>query len=247
MGFVRRALWLALAVLAPWNPWLTPSRAQGPFGSTPRFDLSGRIQLDEADAAARTHLERVKAFVANEQWDEAVETLRLVSENHGEKVIELPPWQYISVRDYCHLQIAGLPPQALQLYRDRVEPQARKWYEQGVAQRDAGPLLAVVDHLFCSSWGDDALYALGEMALEQGDHGNARGYWQKILPLSHWAEAAPPAAQTAGTPTWLVYPDSDLELAGVQARLLLVMIMEQDTELAREALAEFARQWVHVE
>ncbi|MEX0713075.1 MAG: PQQ-binding-like beta-propeller repeat protein [Pirellulales bacterium] len=247
MGFVRRALWLALAVLALSNPWLGRSQAQGPFSPPTRFELSGRIQLDEADAAARTHLERVKAFVANEQWDEAVETLRLVSENHGEKVIELPPWQYISVRDYCHLQIAGLPPQALQLYRDRVDPQARKWYEQGVAQRDAEPLLAVVDHLFCSSWGDEALYALGELALEQGDHGNARGYWQKILPLSHWAEAAPPAAQTAGTPTWLVYPDSDLELAGVQARLLLVMIMEQDTELAREALAEFARQWGHVE
>ncbi len=35
--------------------------------------------------------------------------------------------------------------------------------------------------MFCSSWGDDALLALGEMALEQGQYGAARGYWERIL------------------------------------------------------------------
>ena len=61
--------WLVAGVVA---------HAQSPFLA--RFELSDAVQVDEADAAARTHLERIKALLANEQWDEAVETLRQVTE-----------------------------------------------------------------------------------------------------------------------------------------------------------------------
>ncbi|MGH7192204.1 MAG: hypothetical protein ACREJM_01580, partial [Candidatus Saccharimonadales bacterium] len=192
--------------------------AQGPFLA--RFELSEAVQVDEAEAAARTHLEQVKALLANQQWDEAVETLRQVTENHGGKVLAVSPWRFISVRDYCHLQIASLPGEALKLYRERVDAQARGWYEAGVRQRDAELLRRVVDLLFCSSWGDDALLALGDLALERGELGNARGAWEKILPARYWSHLTP-AVQADGSGTWLVYPDSDLELAGVRARLLL--------------------------
>ena len=55
--------------------------------STSPAEISGSVSLDEADSAVRAHLERVKAYVSEGQWDEAVETLRQVMENHGRKVI----------------------------------------------------------------------------------------------------------------------------------------------------------------
>jgi len=229
---VMVASWLASAS--------TPARAQGTF--TPRVDLSDAILVDEADAATRTHLERAKAFIADEQWDEAVEILRQVTESHGGKVLPVSPWRFVSVRDYCHLQIASLPPAALELYRSRVDDRAQQWYEDGLRRRDAGRLRDVVDQLFCSTWGDDALLALGDLALEAGSTGEARGYWEKILPPDYWARLAPAVVQTNGSPVWLLYPDSDLDRAAVRARLLLAIILDGDLKSARQALEPFRRE-----
>ncbi len=146
-----------------------------------QFELSGSVHLDEVDSTVRAHLERVKAYVADGQWDEAVETLRQVMENNSGKVINLTGRRYINLADYCHQQIASLPPPALKLYRQRVDPLAEKWYEQGIATRNAALLANVVDQLFCSSLGDDALLALGEIALEEGRPSIARDYWERII------------------------------------------------------------------
>ncbi len=146
-----------------------------------QFELSGSVHLDEVDSTVRAHLERAKAYVADQQWDEAVETLRQVMENSAGKVIHLTGRRYVSLADYCQLQIASLPAPALALYRQRVDPQAEKWYAEAVAQRDPALLSAVVDQMFCSSVGDKALLALGELALEQGRPSIARGYWERIV------------------------------------------------------------------
>lgn len=147
-----------------------------------QFELSDTVHLDEADSGTRAHLERVKAYIADGQWDEAVETLRQVMETQGRKVVAAAPGRYVSVADYCHLQIAALPPQALKLYRDRVDPLAGKWLEDSRAVRDDGKLRQLVEQMFCSSWGDDALWALGEICLERGEHAAARAYWEALVP-----------------------------------------------------------------
>ncbi len=165
--------------------------ARAQFISAP-LELSSSIDLDEADSTVRAHLERVRAFVADRQWDEAVETLRQVMENHGSKVIPLTPTRYLNVTDFCHVQIAALPDDALNLYRQRVDDLARNWYEEGLANRDTGRLSDVVDQLFCSSWGDDALWSLGEMELERGNYGAARYHWQRLIEM-------PPARVPADT------------------------------------------------
>ena len=94
-------------------------------GMPSSIELSDSVQVDEADSATKTHLERVRAFAANEQWDEVIETLCQVMESQGEKVVglELRPYMqpylrlpsyglkhYLSVRDYCQIQLANLPP-----------------------------------------------------------------------------------------------------------------------------------------
>jgi outer membrane protein assembly factor BamB len=222
------ALAVAFFVIGPRSA----SAQVGVVGHTGEFELTDAVQLDRADNATLASLERAKAHLADRQWTEAVETFRQVMENANHMLLGVTPQRYVSVRDYCSLQLAAMPHEPLSLYRSRVDPLARKWYEEGVATLNRVPLVNVVEHAFASSWADKAMLALGELALESGDYASARWYWERILP------ASPPA----GTPrTWPAYPDTKLDLAAVRARLVLVSILEGSAARAREELAQFVR------
>jgi len=197
-----------------------------------QFELSETVQLDRADGAALVRLERAKECLAAHQWDEAVETLRQVMENSEGKLLAVTPWRYVNLTDACQMQLAAMPPEALRLYRRRVDPLAQKWYEEGLARRDVKSLNNVIQQSFASSWGDKALMALGEMHLEEGDFCAARWCWERILPAK-----APPGEVNA----WPGYPDSALDPAAVLARLVLVSILEGSPERAREELSAFVR------
>jgi outer membrane protein assembly factor BamB len=222
---------LGLVVLV----WLSTRSAVAQFGPLAvgsQFDLADTVQLDRADSTTLAHLERFKACLADRQWDEAIETLRQLTENSEGKLLGVTERRWIGLADYCQMQLAALPPQALKLYRSRVDPVAEKWYEEGIARRDRRLLGLVVQKAFASSWGDKALLALGEIALESGQYGAARRAWQRILP----AEPPPGAAQS-----WPGFPDTHLDLATVRARLVLVSILEGDAARAREELAQMVR------
>lgn len=148
-----------------------------------RVELSSNVELDEADAVTRGHLERVKRLIADGQWDETIETLRQVSDQRGDKVIALAPTYYVRIRDYCHRRFAAMPADALAIYRGQVDGQAKQWFEAGTERRDEATLHRIVDHFYCSSYGDDALWLLGEMALERGDYGAARSYWEQLIEM----------------------------------------------------------------
>lgn len=299
-GLVRRILGsprstaLAVCSLAALLVFscVAPCRAQFAFGGPPsRFELSDSIDVPEVDTAAKARLEQAAAFVADGQWDEAIEALLQVMENDPGRVIAVSERRYTSVREYCQLRLAALPAEALKIYRTRVDAQAKKLYDEAIAGRDAGALRRVVRQFFCSSWGDDALFALGEISLEAGNHGAARGCWETLIEtpplavprgafekalaaegvsdadrerLAHWYRpdsAAPPADyvlradlplddavryelvdfwNTLGVaPVRLAYPRSDLSLAEVRARLVLVSILEGSSDRARGELAAF--------
>jgi outer membrane protein assembly factor BamB len=202
------------------------------LSSSGQFELSEQVQLDRADNAVLTNLGRAKACLDDHQWAEAVETLRQVMESSGGMLIAVTDRRYISVRDYCHLQLSQMPAEALALYRSRIDPVARQWYEDGVRRLDRQSLLNVVEQAFASGYGDQALLALGEMSLESGDYGSARTCWERILPVR------PPDGTSN---TWLAYPDSRIDRAAVLARLVMVSILEGATERARSELAQFVR------
>jgi len=237
----------------------SPARAQ--WGQPISGDLSAAIRVDEVDSSARALLERVKAHVAEKQWDEAVETLREVMERQRSKLIRLDDSRYIPIREYCQMRLAELPPAGRALYRSRVDPLARRWYEEGIAERDTALLRRVVDQLFLSSWTDKALLALGEIALEEGDYPQARWCWERISPelrtpdgrplwlnlraASEMRVALEPAAQAKGVipspAQWLAYPDTQLNLADIRARLVLASILEGSLARARIELDDLNR------
>jgi outer membrane protein assembly factor BamB len=227
---VSATLWLAVgAQRVATAQFLTPLS---------HFELSDTIRVDAADSTARTHLEQVKTFLADQQWDESIETLLGVMEGHGQRVVEVSDGRYLSVREYCHIQLAGLPPEALALYRGRVDAEAEKLYTLGIQTRDEALLSRVVERYFASHQGDNALLALGEIALGRGDFGSARDYWQQILPNPE---------SKSGQPTRLAYPDSEIPPAAVHARLVLDSILSGDALEAEQELESFAERFPDAE
>ena len=257
-----------------------PAMAQ-PIFQPPPAELSPEVRLEQASNATRTHLERVEAFISGGQWEEAIDSLLSVVESDGDQMIaahgeEAPDAlfaRYVTVRRYCQMQIAnyaGKAPAALELYRRRVDPLAERWFTEALAERDESLLRRLVEQMFCSSFGDDALLHLGEWCLRQGQYTDARYFLESLHPALRAPSAAQPIFQVEpGAPLWLairnlpldeywdelqpvlhnaakpvdalVYPDTTIDLAEIRARLVLVSILEGSLERARIELALLGR------
>ncbi len=160
---------------------VSPSSLLGQFSSGP-VELSSSVSLDEVDSSVRTSLERVNAYIADGQWDEAVESIRRLMEGSS-KMIAISPNRFVSLADYCQVQLAGLPVEGLTLYRERVDASAQGLYDDAIARRDPSLLGQLVDTMLSSSVGDDALFALGEIELERGHYSAARNAWEALIEL----------------------------------------------------------------
>ena len=189
--------------------------------------------LEELDSSGAAHLERARRFLAESQWEEAVEAIRRVQEGSGENLIQVDSAQpiadferFVPAATYCQWRLAALAndaPPALEHYRRLVDPLAEQWYRAGLADRDQRLLARVVHQAFASKWGDDALLALGDLALARGEPSVARAAWQRIRPE---------LARSPGE----AFPDSDLPAASVQSRLILASVLEGSLDRARAEL-----------
>ena len=63
-----------------------------------------------------------------------------------------------------------------------VDGQAERWYREGQRERDRALLRRVVDQAFCSSWGDDALELLGDLAFQDGRFAEALATYRQLVP-----------------------------------------------------------------
>jgi outer membrane protein assembly factor BamB len=228
------------------------------------------VELDEIDGPARSQREQVQAYLTAGQWAEALLVLQQLMDNDGDRLVMLDAARHVTVRENCHRQIAALPQDALATYRRTVDSTAGRMYEEAMASRDMARLSAVVDDFFASRWGDDALWALGELALERGWYSAARAYWEQINPKARFVRSLPAGRMAladgrhmdavSGTDVALppgrdgsdaiAYPDSDRDVAEVRARLVLVSILEGAIVRAREEYQAFrelhpqARGWL---
>lgn len=198
-----------------------------------RYRLSESVQVERADSAVQQALEQARAHLAARQWEEAVDVLARVAETSGNKLVALNEWRFLGAGQYWQIQLASLPPEALAVYRSRIDPLAQGWYERGIASRDRRLLEHVVERALASRWADKALLALGEIWLEEGNYAAARAAWERILPLAPTADAKVP-------PTWPGVAQTDLDLASVRARLVLASILEGSIPRARQELKQLA-------
>ncbi len=179
----------------------------------------------------------IEDYLAEKRWSEAIEVLQEIAQTDGRMLVQAQPGTaggsavYLNVATRCNILLSRLPAEGLAAYRKKVDPQAKRWMDHWKQTHDESDLLRVFREAYLSSFGDDALWGLGEAAWDRGDVASARLYWTQLVPLGQEARAA-------NLPTVLRYPDSDLNPAGVLARLVLCTLMEGERD---RALAELER------
>jgi outer membrane protein assembly factor BamB len=246
-------VWLVISALAAGQPLrFSSDRAQRPELSPP--------QINVVSGPTASRLEQAHVLAADKNWEDTIDILQQLLAEDSDEVVEVAESRFVSLRTYCHFQLAQMPGEALAVYRRRVDPLAERWYHEGLAARDEQPLRRVIDELFCSTWGDDALMALGELALERSDYAAARRYWEQIAPMlrdpagtpvwlslreidfeKHWPQIEVRWKAAQRPTTWLAYPDSTLNLADVRARLILASIRAGELQRAEFELKVFSR------
>lgn len=203
----------------------TPARAEPTDGGP---ELPGELRnktFGDLEKEARE-------LLAKKDYSAAIEKLQALVDELGERLVPLGANRdtLVSVRRLCHLQFASLPPEALRLYRNRVDPQARVWLEQGTARRDPAPLLRLLEEAFCSRPGEQALDLLGDLAFERGCFDEAERWWRMLLP-----------AEKKLSGLDLLYPDPQADLALVRAKLLLARLFRGNVETWSDELASFRK------
>ncbi len=167
---------------------------------------------------ADAYLRSADNHVKSGDFAEAVDIFQNVIQQYGDKVVEVPAdvagggedsRLSVNARRECQRRIAALPPEARALYRSRVDSQAERWFRQGAANRDRALLRRVVDQAFCSSWGDDALDLMGDLAFQDGQFAEALSAYTQLLPDRVGGIQGP------------VHPDPSVALARVAAKKFL--------------------------
>ena len=233
-------------------------------------ELSPAVYLDEVGGDARGHVSRIDHFLKDGQWSEAVEMLMRLNESQVNKLIrsasaEASYPRYVTVAKYVKERLGALGNGArpvLEEYRDRIDPIARQWFEQGIRDNDAQLIARVANELSHSSYGDRAAMALGELSLEAGRHEQARRYWQSIHPGLQWHRntIALPYWQRAirgedigelrrdllaQDPTPYAFRDSNIPIQDVWARLTLTSILEGNLPRATAELQILRELWAN--
>ena len=170
---------------------------------------------------AAENLLRKAADQANQgQWAEALDLYQKVISGNADAMAKVPKGDpmadpseqfvlYVDARQHGQTRIAAMPPEARALYRSRIDAQAERWFRQGAADRDREAARKVLDQAFCSSWGDDALDLLGDMAFQDGQFAEALNFYRRIVP--------DPGVESPG----LAHPDPRVDPARVAAKKLL--------------------------
>jgi outer membrane protein assembly factor BamB len=202
---------------------------------------ASKFYPDSSDPAENL-LRNAAGHVRARQWSEAVDLYQRVIDQFGGKVAKVPRDEsgldasgefvlYVDARRFCHRLLAHLPPEGRAIYRNRVDGVAERWFRVGALNHDEGSLRRVVDQAFCSSWGDDAIELLGDIAFQDGRFGESLALYRLLV------------ADRTDDPFTLVHPDPTVDLAKVAAKKLLCRAALGENAPTQGDVDEYARQY----
>ena len=214
--------------------------ASSAFGQGANHAAS-KFYPDSSDPA-ETLLRNAATHAVDGQWAETIEIYQRIIDQYGEKVAKLPRNKdegeqaddyvlFVDLRGFCHRSLAKLPPEARAIYRDRIDGRAEGWFRQGQAQRDPSLLRKVVELAFCSSWGDDALELLGDLAFQEGRFSEALAVYRQLV------------LDKPDSKFTLVHPDPSVDLPRIAAKKLLCRAAAGETLNAAAEVEAFNRRF----
>lgn len=188
----------------------------------------------------------VEDVLADQRWTDAIRILQEIAQTESKDLVLVQPGKvgdvanYLNVATRCNVLLSRVPAEGRIAYRKKVDPQAKRWFDNWERTRDPAELLRIVRQAFLSSYGDDALWALGEVAWDQGEFSTAQSWWEQLIPL-------PEDADQKNYPTVLRFPDSEIDRATILARIVMCSILANEPYRAAEQLRQFADRFPQAE
>ncbi len=211
----------------------TEAKETAPYPDGP-YELAPEVRVAEPDSRTRSELNRARVLIQKQKFDEPIAILQRLVRSADTGLVAWKPGRYVPVQDHARALLAALPIEVIRSHRKSIDPIAATWYQDGLARQDSALLEKVVREAFLSSWTDDALLAMGDLALEAGDSTAARSAWRKILPLPP-TEESPPCRWGC--------PDTDLDPASIEARFIVASILDGALVSAKEEYDHFVKKY----
>lgn len=224
---LNRSWTIALAPLLLLGAWVPAASAQ---------EEPPNVYLD-VSIDARNRLRQVESFLRQQQWPEAVDALHGLVEGFPNKVVPAgkdSPGLYVNLRTYCHARICALSPEALAIYRQRVDGQAAALLRRAEESNDPALFERIADEFFASTGADRAIDRLGDRALVLGRFSEAEHWWSRLLPV----ELGDPVDELPMTQPR--YPDPKVDVARVAAKRVLALLLMGDARRARQETEKLA-------
>ncbi len=206
-----------------------------------RGEDKASVLLSGESRATALRLAEARKRLDARKWSEAIEELQSILNSAGNDLVSIAPNHSIRASRLCQIQIASLPTDALRLYRQRYENQARKRLQQAQAEGDLLQLRKLVEDAFCTRAAEKAIDLLGDLAFERGRFEEAEEWWRLLAPL-------PDARRDAVMHSLaLVYPDLSLDPARVQAKQLLARLFQGTDNEWSTALEAYRQHYAKAE
>jgi outer membrane protein assembly factor BamB len=168
--------------------------------------------------SARARFERARGHVLAKRWNEAIEDLQVLLEQHGEELIrdgESGDPVHRGVADVATLELRAMPPEALALYRRRFEEKADAALDLARSRGDRQAVLTVARRWPVCEAAPRAWWTVGDLELELGNLAEARAAWARALRL-RLLEAALPAELELRAPSGEVAEDWTRSVAALE-------------------------------
>jgi len=217
-------------------------------GAAPAAEPPTRVPLPGESPGTGRRLEAADKLAADKQYAAAAEEYVRILEEVGDDLVPVDERLSMPARRLCHLRLAALPAEARNPYRAHVDPQAKKWLDQGRADHDTRPLQRLVDEAFCSRPADAALDLLGDLAFERGRFHEAERWWRQLaLPASEEKDKGQRTKDEKGANAFvlrplsfdLLYPDPQVDIARVRAKQVLALLFRGEATAAKAELEAF--------
>ena len=203
MTRTRRILMVLAAVGAcsTWTLGLDPVLAQKqppPPAIPPQLDpdspsegANGDAIVLPTDREAKGIIVAAKEYVAKKDWDVVARSLQYLLEKPEDSFFavtkkNLDGKQYttrISIRIEANRMIGDLPPEGLEVYRQKFGAKAKQMLEDGVTHNDPQQLSLVAMRYRHTESGGKAIQWLADHFLDRGNYQSAAGQFQQLLEL----------------------------------------------------------------
>ena len=149
---------------------------------------------------------------------DAIEQFQKVQDTAGDELVPVDRAHHAPARLVIQGLLAKLGTDGVILYRNRVDGQAVRRFEDAKKSRDDVALERLLTDMFAATATEDAILELAQRSFLRGDFDAAEHYWKMLLPTY------------AGDERILRFPSPKTDPATIQARLLMLKLFRGQRE-----------------